>query len=282
MGRYDPLVYPGRKTAGHLHSFGGNSDVSGLMDENSIINLPNFGRSTCSGGILNRTGYWVPSLIDTITGRPIPFTTLSIYYKAQGEWRWYHPTATQVPPAGLRMIAGDPTWTTGQNDTAHFVWTCDDGGPKYDHIPTAADLAANPGTCKDTAVLGMGTSFPDCWDGVNLDSPGHKAHVARQNWYTGCPSTHPVPIPQVNPTTFYPIKSVGGRNNIPNLRLSCDNYPMDRPGGYCMHMDWINGWNQQIMQAWVNNCDRSYTNCHDNVIDKASTYPYRILGEFGR
>jgi hypothetical protein len=46
-----------------------------------------------------------------------------------------------------------------------------------------------------------------CWDGVNLDSPDHKSHVAYPKQgaasFSGtsvggdCPSTHPVKIPQV-------------------------------------------------------------------------------------
>lgn len=41
-----------------------------------------------------------------------------------------------------------------------------------------------------------------CWDGVNVDSPDHKAHVAYPTIgsfeTTGaCPSTHPVRLPQL-------------------------------------------------------------------------------------
>jgi hypothetical protein len=39
--------------------------------------------------------------------------------------------------------------------------------------------------------------FPSCWDGVNLDSPDHKSHVAypTQEYDNGpCPATHPVRI----------------------------------------------------------------------------------------
>ena len=47
-------------------------------------------------------------------------------------------------------------------------------------------------------------TFSSCWDGKNLDSPDHKAHVAYPTkgpanfLSTGdCPSTHPVKIPQL-------------------------------------------------------------------------------------
>jgi hypothetical protein len=39
--------------------------------------------------------------------------------------------------------------------------------------------------------------FPSCWDGVNLDSPDHRSHVAypTQEYDSGpCPASHPVRI----------------------------------------------------------------------------------------
>jgi hypothetical protein len=53
-----------------------------------------------------------------------------------------------------------------------------------------------------------------CWDGVNLDSPDHKSHIAYPtagpaSFHTdggACPASHPVKIPQlmleVSPTSF--------------------------------------------------------------------------------
>ena len=48
--------------------------------------------------------------------------------------------------------------------------------------------------------------FPTCWDGINLDSPDHKSHVAYPLANSSlatpiCPSTHPVRIPQL----FYEV-----------------------------------------------------------------------------
>lgn len=45
-----------------------------------------------------------------------------------------------------------------------------------------------------------------CWDGVNLDSPDHKSHVAFPangsfEMGSACPESHPVKIPQL----FYEI-----------------------------------------------------------------------------
>jgi hypothetical protein len=53
-----------------------------------------------------------------------------------------------------------------------------------------------PGGIRATVI------FPSCWDGVTLDSPDHKSHVAYSPGSNGlagdrCPTTHPVRIPQV-------------------------------------------------------------------------------------
>lgn len=51
-------------------------------------------------------------------------------------------------------------------------------------------------------VLLESLTGPSCWDGVTLDPPDHKSHVAfpaSGTYETNgpCPSTHPVKIPQV-------------------------------------------------------------------------------------
>ena len=45
-------------------------------------------------------------------------------------------------------------------------------------------------------------TFPTCWDGVNVDSPDHKSHVAYPERGTfestgPCPASHPVKLPQL-------------------------------------------------------------------------------------
>jgi hypothetical protein len=100
----DPIVYPGRPGAAHLHTFFGNTGTNASSTEQSIRDT---GTSTCLGGTINRTAYWVPSMIDTATGKPIAPDFAVFYYK-QG-YTLTPSSAIQPMPAGLRMIAGDPT-----------------------------------------------------------------------------------------------------------------------------------------------------------------------------
>lgn len=64
----DPLVYPSMPGMSHLHMFFGNDSVDAFSDTTA---LADFGGSTCDGGILNRSAYWVPALLDTKQRKPI-------------------------------------------------------------------------------------------------------------------------------------------------------------------------------------------------------------------
>jgi hypothetical protein len=90
---HDPIVFPNAPDAAHLHMYLGNIDV----DHNSTTpeELRQSNDSTCDGGPLNKTAYWVPSVIaplfqktDSVTGpnrgfaidaneRPVPVTDMN-------------------------------------------------------------------------------------------------------------------------------------------------------------------------------------------------------------
>ena len=102
--------------------------------------------------------------------------------------------------------------------------------------------------------------FPSCWDGVNLDSPDHKSHMAYpiQNFNSGdCPSTHPVHLVSL----FY------------EMVVSVDQYSYWGPGtwvfangdttGYGHHGDFQNGWDIALLQEAIDTC----TAAQGNVMD---------------
>jgi len=98
---------------------------------------------------------------------------------------------------GFRMLAGDPM--AKKNNRVSICHRCLGNGEGFapcDNKDTG-ELPAKycPKGIRATII------FPSCWDGVNLDSPDHKSHVAYSNagglGTPKCPSTHPVSIPQV-------------------------------------------------------------------------------------
>jgi hypothetical protein len=68
-------------------------------------------------------------------------------------------------------------------------------------------------------------TFRSCWDGVNLDSPNHKSHVAYSinnggaggtaNGGGECPSSHPVKLPQIMYEIMWHIAEFSDRNMWP-------------------------------------------------------------------
>ncbi len=250
MGFDDPIVFPGQPGRSHLHAFFGNTSTDANSTPASIANT---GNSTCRGGTVNRTGYWAPAMIDTKDGTPIKPHSLIVYYKTGYT---LSPAKIQPLPAGLRMIAGDPTNAAPVSGSpARF--TCIDAktgnGPTTPNIPTS---------CAVGNVVWMTVIFPQCWDGVNLDSPDHRSHMA-YSVGNSCPASHPVAMPEITTNVLYTVTEA---NSTQRWRLSSDSYDSKLPAGYSSHADWFNGWRPEIMSAFVKNCDQAAKDCHAHLL----------------
>ncbi len=66
----DPVVYPGEFGRAHLHMFFGNLDVDADSTSESVVNS---GRTSCDGGITNRSAYWIPALFNENDEVVLPF-----------------------------------------------------------------------------------------------------------------------------------------------------------------------------------------------------------------
>jgi hypothetical protein len=241
----DPIVFPGRSNATHLHMFFGNSRVNAFTVPENI-------RSNClsnaSGGTANCSGYWIPALLDA-NQQPILQSggdLAMIYYKTG--YGISDPTVQRAPPVGLRMIAGTMRGNPGNpQNRDRLKWNC--SGRSYE------DRQSYIPVCNQGSTLELSIVFPRCWDGRNLDSPDHQSHMA----YAGnCPASHPVAIPEITFNFNFKVNTPGG---TAQWRLSSDMYDMSSRGGYSIHADWINGWDPSIMEAFINNCNRRSKDC---------------------
>ncbi len=245
MANNDPIVFPGKTGASHHHTFFGNTSSNAFSTNASLASA---GNTTCSGGIMNRSSYWVPSMIDTANGAPIKPLYILVYYKTP------NPEKVTVPPAGLRMIAYGSTNTTGPSGPYDKKnrYTCNQVyETKQEHIPNC-----QPGETLDWMLV-----FPDCWDGRNLDSANHQSHMASSRDGV-CPTTHPVLIPLISYNVHYPVGSSG----TSKWRLASDNYQTTSPGGYSGHGDWMNGWDPVFMRGFVKNCLLANKDCHAHLL----------------
>jgi len=250
----DPIVFPGRPGASHLHAYFGNTRADSTSTSTSIAST---GNSTCSGGILNRTGYWVPSVIDARTLRPVAPHFSMIYYRSGG--RGVSAQAIKLFPNGLRMIAGSAKATSAK-DNPEIEWACKTKGATDAEGESSPSI---PSDCVRGDVLRLRVKFPQCWDGKNVDSPDHKSHMAYPD--SGCPDSHPVALPMIVMNVVYEIDDPSA---VDHWRLVSDMYDQSLPGGMSAHADWFNGWDRATADAWLTNCVRAGKDCgKDNLND---------------
>ena len=228
----DPIVSPGVDRTAHLHEFFGNPEVTPHTTTQQLADVPSAAIG-CSDRN-DKSGYWSPAVYQD--GRRVTATGMSIYYKS--------PTGFEQPiPFGLRVVAGDAAATGNQG--SHIGWW---------EADAKVVLSAERDTMiarSDRSPIALRINFPQCWDGVHLDSPDHRSHLAysvdtarHDNHFVGtplspedgngCPASHPVRIPQV--TTFTRYDVAGGEG----LRLSSGPW-------YTFHQDFWNGWAPEQM-----------------------------------
>lgn len=263
----DPIVYPGQPGRSHLHAFFGNS---GTNASSTVKTIQTTGNSTCHGGTANRTAYWAPAMIDTKDGAPVKPRAALIYYK---NGAFASPSDVKALPPGLRMIAGD-SGASAPIQWGPTAFSCGGTQQGSDHnFPDPRGPHSIP-NCPVNTELWATVAFPSCWDGVNLDSPDHKSHMAYwpiPNPGNKCPASHPVKVPEIAITVFYPISEA----NAPlRWRLSSDAYDKSAPAGYSLHADWMNGWMPEVMNVWITNCNRASKDCSmDNLGDGRALSP---------
>ena len=238
----DPIVYPGQPGRSHSHTFFGNTGTN--ADSNSDL-IANSGNSTCRGGIINRSAYWVPTMVDTRTSAAVNPEESIFYYKTG--YNGVRPADVRPFPPGLRIIAGD---ATNRSPEGQFRFQCHNNsqwvGQTFPNCPVGDELVV---------VI----FFPQCWDGTHLDSPDHKSHMAYPQG--SCPASHPVPLPEITFNIHYRVTEAG---QVAHWRLSSDTYT--GPAGYSAHGDWWNGWDPTVMQRWVQNCANLSMDCHAHLL----------------
>ena len=183
----DPIVLPGLAGASHMHSFVGNKATDA---DTTAADLTKFTATTCKP-VQDHSAYWVPTLYDNASGKPVETTVFRVYYRALRN----NSTGVLPIPSGLRIVAGDAKKKVPTPRGAQGQFYCAFYGPgDLDGVDRSTD--GNWPICGPGATFHFMLQFPDCWDGKHLDSPDHKSHMAFGN-DQGCPADHPVRIPAI-------------------------------------------------------------------------------------
>jgi hypothetical protein len=214
------------------HDFYGNTSTSAASTAAKLVG----GTTRCTTSA-DASAYWTPVLYQNgVALTPGP----ALIY-------WRRPVrdteSVQTVPAGLQLIAGDETATAPQ-PLSVIQWTCSSD-------LTMAKATATPHDCAGRSRLRLVVTFPSCWDGHTLTGAGQTNVVYRSA--AGCPTGHPIQIPQIVFHVVYPTSSAAG--------LTVSMTPTMTGSTNTEHVDFVNGWTQSILNADVSACVATSTRC---------------------
>jgi hypothetical protein len=255
--RLDPIVEPGKTPSAHLHQIvGGNGFNASMTTDPSA-------HATCTTCTFSEdfSNYWTAVMFfkhptnGTYKKVPIMQNTalpnginggMTVYY-TQRDFSSNGNQKITAFPVGFRMTVGSPATNSLDAAKGHagLRFVClQNKGTRFPELPAFPDKPCTGG------IMTV-HHFPACWDGKNLDSPDHQAHMYNTNKEAfvnagPCPASHPVRVPQVAYETLWDTTGFNSMwpSGAPNpFVLSFD----DRMG-YGTHADYLFGWKGDALQ----------------------------------
>jgi hypothetical protein len=246
-GYFDPIVNPGVSNSAHNHTFYGNLSVQPGSDEYDL------GQATTNCELSrNRTSYWFPTFYadGTVVLPSQDGMQLRVYYRAGTD----ELEDVQPIPFGLRIIAGDANAGPTNPQSAGIAgYQCRDAGGN-----TVAKQATPP-NCPAGDYLEASVTFPNCWDGVNLDSTNHKSHMTYADNDEACPSSHPVRLPRLVEALRFPTDAFLNKDLTLASNVSWNGN--DPNSEYKLHADALFAWDPATMDELIEHCIQASIAC---------------------
>ncbi|KAL8403301.1 hypothetical protein RB594_008524 [Gaeumannomyces avenae] len=300
VDRVDPITSPGRVPSGHVHTVMGGDAFSSAMTYEDALN------SSCTSCAITAdlSNYWAPALYfrhqdGSFSSVPNSGGMLVYYLQREDERDPQYEKGIAAFPPGFRMMAGDP-WAR------RLVVDVDDKEAQATLRARAisfACLGLPPGdhgltsflpNRKCPAGLRVQVSFPSCWDGVGLDSAGHRDHVAYPSDMDNgvCPPSHPRRLMYL----FYEIVYRADAFDDEWGPEGSDQPFVFSHGdqtGFGYHGDFLNGWDTKVLQDAIDGCRGDIRGAEDcpalrdhvqpvakmNRCTKQQEYKEKVLGE---
>ncbi|MFI6143979.1 DUF1996 domain-containing protein [Streptomyces sp. NPDC051109] len=242
------VVSPGlRSGAHHTHAYVGNLSTDAMSTDASLAAAA----TSCRGG--DRSTYYWPVLRRTDrtgghphegsaghgnTGEILPEAQVSVEFRG-------NPVGKVVPmPRFLRAMTGDAVAYTAASDAdVRARWGCS-GSPdrfttRYPRCPAGERL---------TRTL----TFPSCWNGLDTESPGHRAHLVFPAANGVCPQGT-FAVPQLRVSLAYEVPA--------GVAVAVDSFPEQHHSPKTDHAMFVDAMTDAQMAAVVG-CLNEGRTCH--------------------
>jgi hypothetical protein len=239
------IVAPGvTNGAHHLHDYVGNVSTDGNSTNDSLqaagTTCQNGDKSTYFGPVIrlrDRKGGGAADAVNPHNvGTVVQPSSVSLLWRG-------NPTGKVVEmPTFLRIITGDAKAAINGGANGNAKWTCTGFTNRFTN---------KYALCPRGSQLQRVLDFASCWDGKNIDSANHRAHVVFPDKAGACP-TGTKAIPQLRMTLTY---------NLPRRTLfAVDSFPEVLHNPITDHGDFTNLMPDALMKRAVT-CINSGRNC---------------------
>jgi len=264
----DPIVFPNQQGKAHTHCYFANKSVNYQTTNASLLHGS---VTSAAGGIINRSAYWAPCVIDTAIDTILYPTGGNFYYKSSTTI-----DMTKPIPQGLIGIAGNPAGTSLATRLDDTRYNCAPRpGSSAPYLTSYGVMPSCSG--KDYNDLNLFVGFTSCLAAdeadpskIKLDSPNHRSHwrpfndPQASNLPNGCTTAYPHKIANLVQNVHYYIPRAA---NTRTWRLTSDNYSASLPSGASLHADYWAMWSKtpiDWMARLTEQCNNSGADCHQD------------------
>ncbi|MDQ0955459.1 hypothetical protein QFZ24_009382 [Streptomyces phaeochromogenes] len=245
------IVAPGVDNgAHHTHDYVGNQANDAFADNDDFAG----GETTCQNPGDKSSYYWpVLRLQDGTeefdanqqgggaegnTGKILTASEVTLDYVGNAS------NKVVAMPKFLRIITGDAKAFTNGTTNANAAWSCTGFEDRQ--------LTDKYPVCPEGSSLVRTSKFQSCWDGQNIDSANHRAHVAFADPKSGaCPSGFKA-IPQLVQRLVYDVDAPSLDDNGQSSPFyAVDGFPEQMHKPITDHGDFVNVFDEQLMTEMV-------------------------------
>ncbi|KAJ3869374.1 hypothetical protein EV359DRAFT_69979 [Lentinula novae-zelandiae] len=251
--RLDPIVTPGEVST-HVHSVLGGSGF-GLNVNTSILQ-----ESECTSIPIqeDKSNYWFPASSSlarsayrqkndgsfaSVSGNAV----MLVYYLFSDSANVTTPFPNNVRDTTLRTLNAS---SFAQQAVTFLCLQFSGTSNRYNELPVGVSCPAG---------IRSQINFPSCWDGKNIDSEDHKSHVAflstgPDNGTCDDPR-YPVTLPRIFMEVYWISQDFEDQRDQALTPSQPFVFANGDPTGYGYHADFVNGWEDGVLQKAISGCN---------------------------